>query len=266
MQIFTNMNMLSINPLGLQIILGVLIGIGAGFLGSFMVLRRMSLVGDALSHVALPGIALAIMFHFNPFLGAFGMLFLGIVGIWFLERKTALPSETLVGILFTISLAIGILITPEPELLEALFGDISTITGSDLILTLGAVVVAILLMRRIYRGVILDIISRDLTHSIGISVSAVNFVFLVLVAVIVALGLKVAGTLLMGSLVIIPAAAAKNISLNLKDYTLLSSIFGAICAASGILIAHYFSLPPGPMVVLSGGAIFLFTLLIKEDK
>ncbi len=258
--------MLPLNPLGLQLIVGVLIGISAGFLGSFMVLRRMSLVGDALSHVALPGIAIAMMLSLNPFFGAFGTLFLGILGIWLLERKTALPSETLVGILFTLSLAIGILITPEPELLEALFGDISKIGVPDLILTIAAVIITGILMQRIYKGVILDIISRDLTRSMGISVNKVNLIFLVLVAIIVALGLKVAGTLLMGSLVIIPAAAAKNISVNLKDYIVYGGIFGAICAAGGILIAHYFSLPPGPMVVLTGGALFLGTLLMKEEK
>ncbi|MEK7589555.1 MAG: metal ABC transporter permease [Patescibacteria group bacterium] len=260
------MNILNINPLGLQLIVGVLIGIGAGFLGSFMVLKRMSLVGDALSHVALPGIAIAMMLSFNPFFGAFGTLFIGIIGIWFLERKTALPSETLVGILFTLSLAIGILITPEPELLEALFGDINKIGSTDLFLTAGAVLITIILMQKIYKGVILDIISRDLTRSMGISVNTTNLIFLILVAVVVALGLKVAGTLLMGSLVIIPAAAAKNISINLKDYTLYAGIFGALCAASGILIAYYFSLPPGPMVVLASGALFLVTLLLKEKK
>src|SRR3990167_4677940 len=88
---------------------GALIGLASGYLGSLMVLRRMALVGDALSHVALPGLALGLMFHFNPFLGAFAALFLAIVGIWLVENKTKLPAETLVGVAFTLSLAIGLL-------------------------------------------------------------------------------------------------------------------------------------------------------------
>jgi len=261
-----NTNMPTLSPLTVQLIIGALIGIGAGFLGAFMVLRRMSLVGDALSHVALPGIALALMFSLNPFLGAFGTLFIGILGIWLLERRTALPSETLVGILFTLSLAVGILITPEPELLEALFGDLSKVTPVDVLLTAGALFITIVLIRRIYRGIILDIVSRDLTRSMGISVHTINLIFLILVAIIVSLGLKVAGTLLMGSLVIIPAAAAKNVSSSLRDYVVVSAFFGALCSITGILLARYFSLPPGPMVVLTGGALFAGTLLLKQKK
>lgn len=260
------MNILNIDPLGLQIIVGVLIGISAGFVGAFMVLRRMSLVGDALSHVALPGIALALLIHINPFVGAFSTLLVAIFGIWLIEKRTSLPSETLVGIFFTIALAVGILLTPQTDLLEALFGDIAKVGGWDVLLTLIAVPITIFLMQRIYKTLVLEIISKDMTRSMGLSVDRANLLFLILVAVIVALGLKVAGTLLMGSLVIIPAAAAKNISLNLKDYTLLSGVFGALCAAAGILIAARFGLPPGPLVVLSSGVLFFLTLLLKERK
>jgi len=260
------MSIFSINPLGIQLIVSVLIGIAAGFVGAFMVLRRMSLVGDALSHVALPGIALALIIHINPFLGAFATLVFGIFIIWLLEKRTALPSETLIGILFTLSLAIGILITPEPELLEALFGDITKIGAGDVIITIIAVPLIIFLLERIYKGLVLDVISRDMTRTMGISIHRINFIFLFLVAVIVTLGLKVAGTLLMGSLVIIPAAAAKNVSTSLKDYALLAGVFGAICAAVGILVANYYGLSPGPIVVLTSGVLFLGTLLMKEGK
>src|SRR3989344_2438612 len=213
------------NSLLLQIIVGVLIGIGAGYVGSFMILRRMSLVGDALSHVALPGIALALLWNINPFVGAFVTLFIAVVGIWLLERKTELPSETLVGIFFTSSLALGLLLTPEPELLEALFGDISQINMTDFWITIVLSLAIIGIMSRISKAIMLGVISKDLSRSMRIPIDKINFVFLLLVSVIVALGLKVAGTLLMGSLVIIPAAAAKNISVNLSNYNKLSALF-----------------------------------------
>lgn len=252
------------SPLILQIIVGALIGLGAGYVGSFMILRRMSLVGDALSHVALPGIAIGLLFHFNPFFGAFAALFLAILGIWILEKKTELPLETLVGIFFTSSLALGLLLTPEPELLEALFGDITKIGMFDLVLTLVLVAGIFITMFKISDSLMLGIISKDLTQSMGIKLNRTNFLFLIMVSIIVALGLKVAGILLMGSLVIIPAAAAKNISINLSKYTLLGSLFGAISAFIGILIANQYGLQPGPIVVLVGGAIFLVTLLFKK--
>lgn len=248
----------------LQLTVGTLIGLGAGYLGAFMVLRRMSLVGDALSHVALPGIAFALLLGINPFVGAFFALLLAIIGIWQLEKRTILSSETLVGIFFTISLAIGLLLTPEPELLEALFGDISAVSRQDFWITLVLSIITFVAMRRITRGLLLTTISKDLSHTVGIDTNRTNLIFLLLVAIIVALGLKVTGTLLMGSLVIIPAAAARNIGVNLRHYTWSSSLFGAMAALWGIVLASWANLPPGPIVVLLSGLIFGATLFFRK--
>ena len=252
------------NPLFLQLLVGILIGLGAGYLGSFMILKRMSLVGDVISHVALPGIALAIIFKINPFFGAFAALFLTIIGIWFLEKKTELPSETLVGVFFALSLALGILITPEPELLEALFGDITKISPADALITIALTAVMLFTMFRIYRGLTLSVISKQLAQSMGINVSKINLLFLLLVAIVVALGLKVTGVFLMGALVIVPAAAAKNVSISLAGFTRLAALFGGLSALGGILFATYFNLHPGPIVVLASGVIFLITILFKK--
>ena len=248
----------------LQLIIGGAIGIGAGYIGAFMILRRMALVGDALSHVALPGLAMALLFGFNPFLGAFTALFIAIVGIWILEHKTNLPSETLVGIFFTIALALGILLTPQPELLEALFGDIGNVTRLDLYITLPIVALMIIALKLISKPLTLSTISKELTQSMKVPVNAINFIFLLLVAVIVALGIKVTGMLLMGALVIIPAAAARNISRTFSHYAFMSAFLGGVAAISGIAIAHHYSFAPGPLVVLSGGVLFLVSLLFKQ--
>jgi zinc transport system permease protein len=98
----------------------------------------------------------------------------------------------------------------------------------------------------------------------GINTSRTSLIFLLLVAVIVALGLKVTGTFLMGALVIVPAAAAKNVSLNMRTYSLLAGVFGALSGLAGILIATNLHLHPGPIVVLTSGAIFVITLLFKR--
>lgn len=252
------------NELILQLIVAILIGLSASYLGSFMVLKRMSLVGDALSHVALPGIALALIWNLNPFLGAFSFLFLAVLGVWVLEKKTELPSETLVGIFFTLSLAIGLLLTPEPELLEALFGDISKVTRSDLLITVVSVVVIWAVISSLRQKLIVGILSKDMAKSMNISVERINFIFLMMVALVVALGLKVAGTLLMGSLVIIPAAAAKNISTSIARYIFSSGLFGVLSSVGGILVADKFAIPSGPAIVLTSGFIFLATLAFKK--
>src|SRR3990167_6636840 len=102
----------------LLITTGAFVGAASGYLGSFMVLKRMSLVGDALSHVALPGIAIALALGIDPLLGALVALTLAVIGIWYLGEHSEIYPEALVGVFFTASLAIGILVTPEPELLE----------------------------------------------------------------------------------------------------------------------------------------------------
>jgi len=246
--------------------IGVFVGFSAGYLGSLMVLEKMALVGDALSHVALPGIALGILFNFNPFLGGFAFLFASAVLIWHLGRVTKLSFETIVGALFTLALAIGILIIPEPDLLEALFGDITKVTLLDTLVAVAVSVLALFLTRIIYKKLVLGMISDELATSTGINVAKTSLLYLLLVSLIVAIGIKIVGTLLVGFLVVVPAAAAKNLSSSLLRYSLLSSIFGAASSSSGILLAGYLNLPSvpaGPLVVLSGIAIFLATVVAK---
>lgn len=241
-------------------IVGISVGFAAGYLGSLMVLERMALVGDALSHVALPGLALGILYGFNPFIGAFAFLFASAILIWRLERVTRLSFETIVGSLFTVSLAVGILLIPETELLEALFGDISKVTRLDAIVTVGLSVAIMIAAKKIYDKLVLSMISEGLAASIGVKVARINLLYLLLVSLIVAMSIKIVGTLLVGFLVVVPAAVAKNASSNLSKYSMLSSLFGAISASSGILLSQLLMLPAGPLIVLSGIAVFLIAL------
>ncbi len=247
-----------------SIIVGIAVGAASGFLGSFMILKRMALVGDALTHVALPGIGLALILGFNPFIGAFVLLFLAMILIWKLEQRTDLPIETIVGIFFAASLAIGILLIPQLELYEALFGDISKVQILDGIFALIAAIAVFAIMIKISDKMLMGILSEDLAASSGINVRKFNFIFLLLVAVVVALGVKVIGSLLMGGLVVIPAAAAKNVSRSFRQFGFWSSIFGLLSAGGGIYFAKVFSISPGPAVVLASVAIFLVSLAAKR--
>jgi len=211
----------------------------------------------------LPGLALGILFHFNPFFGAFAFLFASAIIIWHIQRITKLSFETLVGATFTLALAIGILIVPKPDLLEALFGDITKVGLLDAITAVVISVIAIYLARIIYKKIVLSLISEELAISSGIKVARINLSYLLLVSLTVAIGIRITGTLLVGFLVVTPAAAAKIVSSNLFKYSILSSIFGAISSFSGVLLSSYLNLPPGPLVVLSGVAIFLILVLIR---
>jgi ABC-type Mn2+/Zn2+ transport system permease subunit len=229
-----------------------------------MLSKHMALVGDALSHVALPGLALGILFSFNAFIGAFVFLAASVIATWYLQKSTTLSVEAIIGVLFVLALSIGILITPKVDLLEALFGDISKITLTDAITTVLVSLFVVFVTRRIYNKLAISMISKELALASRIKVERINLIFLLLVAIIVAVGIKEVGTLLVGAVVIVPAAAAKTISTTLSRYSLMSAIFGLASATLGVVLSSYVNLPAGPLVVIVGTAIFAGGFLTKR--
>ena len=247
-----------------MIVVASFVGAAAGYLGSFMVLKRMALVGDALSHVALPGMAIALTLNFSPILGAFIALTLAILGVWYLESTSPIYPDALVGLFFTTSLAIGILITPEAELLEALFGSIEKITTPEGILAIVLSIIIIVITFLVSKKIILGLISEELAKSAGIPIKKINLIYLLLVGIVVALGVRFVGTLLMGALVIIPAVSAKNISISIKSYYVISIFFGILSSIIGIVIAQTYKISAGPSVVLVSVFIFVLSYIIKK--
>jgi ABC-type Mn2+/Zn2+ transport system permease subunit len=246
------------------IVVGIFSGAVSGYLGSFMVLKRMSLVGDALSHVALPGIAVALTFGINPILGAIVALIFAAFGIWYLENHSEIYPEALVGIFFTASLALGLLITPEVELLEALFGNIDTIGVSDAVLTVLGAMLIFLITFLISKKLLLTVVSKDLAKSQKINVEWVDLIYLLMVSCVVALGVKFLGTLLTGAMVIIPAVAAKNLARSVGNFQVLSVGFGVSSTVVGIFLARYFTVASGPVIVLTAIAVFTISFVFRR--
>lgn len=249
-------------PFLIILLVSIFVGAAAGYIGSFMVLRRMALVGDVLTHVALPGMALAMLWKINPFWGGLIFLLVAVLGVWALQSKTSIPVEGLVGLFFTGALAVGILIFPDSEeVLEALFGDISKISSVQGVAAIIVSLAALVLIHFLRKKLLLTILSEDIAATSGVKVELVNLAFLLLVAVIVSLGITFVGTLLMGALVIIPPAAAKNLSHTSGQYIFGSTLLGAMAGGLGIAIAYNFNVVPGPAVVLVGIGFFVLTLL-----
>ena len=246
----------------LLIALGV--GAASGAIGSFIILRRMALVGDALSHVALPGIALALAYQIDPFWGVLVFLLGAAFLIWWLEGRTNLPSEAIVGLLFTASLAIGVLTIPDTEILESLFGEFPKFSPLVLgfVLTLAfALTAAIFILTRRFT---FSIVAPELAR-IELGGRYIDFYLLLVFVMTVALGIKLVGTLLMGALTIIPAAIAKNVTRSMSGYTILSTFLGGSIAVAGTIAAKYFQFPhPGAVIILIGAGIFLVSLPFKK--
>lgn len=254
------------NNLLFLIIIGALVGAASGYLGSFMVIKRMSLVGDALSHVALPGMAIAIGLAINPMIGAFIALTIAVIGIWYLGEHSEIYPEALVGVFFTASLAIGILITPEPELFEALFGNIENVTFVDGVAVAAATVLIFALVKIISKKLLLGVVSEDLAKSSGVDIPKINLIYLFLVGLVVALGVKFVGTLLTGALVIIPAVTAKNLAKSIKGFQVSSIVFGILSVVVGIIASRLFGISSGPAVVLTSISFFVVSYFIRNTS
>lgn len=243
---------------------GGFVAAAGGLLGSFALLRRMALVGDVLSHVALPGIALGLLFNFNVFLGSLAFLLVGIFLIWMVEHKTRLPVDTVVGVFFALALAVGALLTPEQDILEALFGDITKLGRFDFWWVMLLSLLIIFLLLYFSKRFILTLISTDLSRSAGFQPHRLELLFLLIFALAVAVGIKFVGALLMGSLIIIPAAASRNLSRSMSSYLLLSALLGVLGAVLGILGSRFYHLAPGPVFILVAGALFFLSIFFRR--
>ncbi|HEU4663134.1 MAG TPA: metal ABC transporter permease [Dokdonella sp.] len=252
------------NTLLLSLVSGVFIGAAAGYLGTLMLSRRMALVAGPLGHLTLPGIALALLWDLDVSIGAFPFVILGAIIIWILERNTRLPMEALTAVVFASGVAIAFLFLPMAQAEAALVGDISRIGLGGTALSVVASIAIMLMLRRAFPQLILANISEELAASEGISVRRYNLLYLFLIAVIVALGVKMVGGLLTAALVAIPPCAARNLGRNLRQYTLVSIAAGAGSAALGVALSMLVGLPAGPLIVVVSGALFLGTVLFAK--
>jgi len=245
--------------------IALLVGIASGSIGPFILLRRMALVGDALSHVALPGIALAVVYRLDPFYGVIVFLIVAAFLIFWLEGRSRVPADAIVGLLFTGSLAIGILIIPNGDVIESLFGAFPVLSLPFLLVILLTAAVLALFCFALAKRFLFRIVSADLAEVNGLG-RKYDLALLVMFAMIVALGIKLVGTLLMGALTIIPASIAKNVSRSMRAYLIASSALGGAISVVGVWIAEAFGFPPGPSIVLLGVAVFLLSLVVEPKK
>ncbi|HAT1880074.1 TPA: metal ABC transporter permease [Legionella pneumophila] len=252
------------NQLILSLIAGIFIGGVSGYLGSLMLSKRMALVAGPLGHLTLPGIAIALLYGFSIALGAFPFVLLGIVFIWLLELRTKLPMEALTAVVFASGVAVAFLFLPIEQAQSALIGDITKISYLETVSSVSAALFLFLIIKLIYPKMVLINISEDLAQSEGINVKKYNFIYLTLIAIVVAIGVQMVGGLLTAALVSIPPASARNLSQNLTQYSLISTLVGAVASCVGVLLFQFTGLPSGPLIILTSTFIFLISLIFKK--
>lgn len=250
-----------------SLIIGVLAGLLISSLGVFVINRRLALAADAFSHVALPGVAVAILLGSNPILGALIALLCGTLIIHFIQVKTKLFPEILIGVIFSLSLAVGLLLLPEGDLESALLGDLATINFQDFILGIILSLLLLVILLVYFRRFTFVTFSETLAQVSGAKVNHINLVLLLALTLAVALGLKVAGTLLVGSLLIVPPATAQLGAKNFKTLFIASAFYGVAAVVGGAVASGLLNFPPGPLIILFEGLFFLSNFaLFKKVK
>ena len=257
-----------------SIVLALLTALAAGLVGSFALMKRMSLAGDVISHIALPGLGLALLLGFNPLLGAAATLFLGTLLIWGLQNRGTLTTDVAIGVIFTAALAIGTLVTPSEDLIEALFGGFQSLTLSSFSLGVLAVVGIVMFIYFFRHKLILTLFSPELAAATGINVSRFNLYYLLVFSLTVLLGLRFLGALLVGALIIIPAATGRQLTHTLTKFLIASSAVSVLSVAIGLAISHYYSqlkvgsvslnLSLGPAIISVATVFFLLSLLRRK--
>src|SRR6516162_8206071 len=245
-------------------VLAIVTAVAAGLMGSFAVMRRMSLAADPLSHVALPGIGIALALHREPIFGAVLALLVGAFLVWVLEDKARAATEAIIGVVFAAALAIGSLTTSGEDLIDALFGGGGAPTLPEVVFVLVAAVGIVWFVIAERNRLVLMIVSPDLARAAGVNVRRVDLAYLLLFALTIGIGLRYLGVLLMGALIIIPAVTAKGIARNLREMLAISVALAVVATVLGSGVASFAQLQSGPVIVLVASAGFLLSLLLPR--
>lgn len=238
-------------------------------LGTFVTLRKMAFFGDGIAHASLAGIAIAILAGFSPLPIALAWGVFVALLIYWLERHTNLPSDTLIGIFFTASMALGVIImsfTPgyQPELISFLFGSILSIQSADLAVIVGVSLVVLAWLIPSFRKLTLMSLSEESAQVSGVAVQRHKIALYVSLAIATVLGVKILGIILVSALLVLPSASARLLSPNFKSYLVLSLVLAEIFVFLGLVLSFFYDLPSGATIILVGTAVFLLSALIRK--
>ena len=247
------------------LVAGIGVAVVMGATGVFVVWRRMAYFGDTLAHSALLGVALGFLLGIDVNLGIVGVCLALALGMVFLRRQRHLAEDTLLGIMAHSSLALGLvaisfMATLRVDLMTYLFGDILAVAPGDIarIYLGGAAALAVLAW--LWRDLVAITVHEDLAHVEGVKVLRTQVAFMVLFALVIAMAMKVVGILLVTSLLIIPAAAARRFAGTPEQMAVFAAIAGSIAVAAGLAGSLAWDLPSGPAIVVAAALLYVVSI------
>lgn len=245
-------------------------GLLFGLFGSMVVNNKMAFFSEALGHSALTGIALGVIFSIEELTSMiiFGIIFA--IGICWIEKKNSISTDTIIGVFSSTAIALGIVLLSLGNEFSSysnfLIGDILLVKPSEIILLIITSVISIIIWSILFNKMVLGGMNSTLARSRNIKADFVKVVFSIILAVIVMISIKWVGLMIINSLLILPAATARNISTNLRQYTLLSVLFSVVASVLGLIISYYFEISTGATIVLVSAVMFFITMFFRKEK
>lgn len=241
----------------------------AGPYGVFVVWRRLAYFGDTLAHSALLGVALGFLLRLDLTVAIFAVCQLVALLLFFLQRRRTLASDTLLGILAHSALALGLVCVIfvqglRLDLMGYLFGDILAVSGIDLAWIFGGGALALGALALIWRPLLALTVHEDLARIEGVPTGFIQWLFTALLALVVAILMKVIGLILITALLIIPAAAARRLAGSPEGMALWAVVIGCVAVGGGLALSLQADTPAGPSIVLAAAALFLLTALFPR--
>ena len=248
----------------------IVIGVVSGAVGCFIILRSMSLMGDAISHAVLPGVALSFILGINFFIGAIVFGLLASFIITFIKENSVIKGDTAIGITFSSFLALGVILiglaNSSTDLFHILFGNILAVQDSDMWLTFGVSGLVLLFVGLFFKGLLLTSVDPVLAKTMGINVNFYHYLLMGMLTLVSVTAMQSVGTILIVAMLITPAATAYLFTSSLKSMMLLASTLGALTSVLGLFLGYSFNIAAGSSIVLTSTIIFLVSFFLSPKQ
>jgi len=256
--------------LQLSLVTAIWVGIISGLIGSFIIMRGMALMGDAISHAILPGIAISYMLGINYFYGAVLFGVLATVGIGAISQHSRIKHDSSIGIVFTAFFALGvILVSKAPtatDLTQILFGNVLSVRPSDMWLTIGIGILIVLVIVLFYKELLISTFDETMAQVYGLKTKLIHYVIMILLTMATVASLQTVGVVLVVAMLITPAATAYLLTNRFSVMLVLSALFGTMSSVIGLYFSFKHNLSSGAVIVLVATILFMLAFLFSPKQ
>jgi len=247
---------------------GILVSIACGIIGTFVVIKRIVFISGGIAHAAYGGIGLGYFFKFSPVLGAIIFSVAAALGMGLVHRKTRQRADTIIGVMWAVGMALGIILVDltegyKADLMSYLFGSILAVPSTDLLIMLALDLVIVALVMLLYKELLAISFDEAFATVENVPVDAIYMILLCMIAFTVVMMMRVVGLIMVIALLTVPAAISGQFVKNMKKMMVLASMLGVVFTTTGLWLSYFLNLTSGATIILVSGAAYLLSMAVK---